>query len=63
MGDEYLFGPPIPIKTSGIDFAVPGTDRMVWYCSVCGMTDYPCNHVKDIWARQRKQSNPGGQPK
>jgi hypothetical protein len=37
----------------GVDMARPGADVTVWYCSECGITTYPCNHVKDQLARER----------
>lgn len=58
--DEYLFGPPVPIRTSTIDLAIPGSDRTIWYCSDCGVTNYPCNHVKDAWKKQRSAHSAAG---
>lgn len=37
----------------GVDLA-RGPDHTVYWCGKCGITTYPCNCLKDHWARERR---------
>lgn len=46
----------MPNAYFAIDFADNGKSITTWYCTQCGIANYPCNCLKEYWRKLREEA-------